>query len=556
MLEHIQVRDLVIVQKLSLDLSPGMTALTGETGAGKSILIDALGLALGAKADKSMIRAGCAKAEVNVRFDLSGQPAILQWLQENELESGQECILRRVLVREGRSRSFINGRPAPLQLLADLGSQLVDIHGQHEHQTLLKSPLQRRLLDAWAGHQPLLESLSSCYQAWRNASRELEQLRQQTAEGNQRLDYLRFQIAEFEQLALAEGDLEQLDQEQRRLANAEHLGAELNQLLALLFDNDSAAQPLLAKGSIIVEQLSDLFDDLRPAAELLESARIQVEEAASLLREAADRIEYNPERLAEVDRRLGEIHQLARKHRVEPRQLPELFSRLQLEVETLNNAEATLSQLELDVEREQRAYLKIAEKLSRKRIEAAEKLSCVVTNSMQELGLRGGVFAIQVAPLQADQPTHNGLDQVTFMVSANPGQPLAPLARVASGGELSRISLAIQVATANVGSIPTLIFDEVDVGIGGAVAETVGKLLRRLGKARQVLCVTHLPQVASQAHAHLLVAKESDDRSTRTSIRELNEAQRIEEIARMVSGSRITNQTLAHAQEMIEAAGG
>ncbi len=551
MLQHIQVRDLVIVRELSLELGPGMTALTGETGAGKSILIDALGLVLGNKANKNMIRNGRDQAEINAEFDLGDAPEIKQWLQDNALDSEGECIVRRILVRQGRSRSFINNRPVPATLLAELGSRLVSIHGQHEHQLLVKHGAQRDLLDAYAGHGQLVAKMCETYKEYRLKQQQLQELQRQSLDRAQRLDYLQFQIDELRQLQLQAGELDELAVKQRQLAHADQLGNDLAELIQLLFDDEHGIQSRLAHACVQLEQLVNLDKQLQPATELLDSARIQAEEASSLLQNAASHIESNPQLLTEIDQRLGEIHELARKHRIPAKELPELLDKLSREQDGLENADITLAQLEQEVRDLEKSSLAAAKKLTRSRTRASVRLGKTIAKSMQQLGLEGGIFALDITPLPEAQLCANGADRVTFLVSTNPGQPLAPLARVASGGELSRISLAIQVATANCGKIPTMIFDEVDAGIGGATAETVGKLLRQLGTQNQVLCVTHLPQVASQANRHLQVSKSTNGKTTQTRIITLDKEQRVEEIARMLGGVSITRQTLAHAREMI-----
>lgn len=552
MLQYIQVKDLVIVRELALELTPGMTALTGETGAGKSILIDALGLVLGNKADKGMIRNGRDQAEINAEFDLHSIPEIRQWLQDNALDSEDECIVRRILVRHGRSRAFINNRPVPATLLSELGSKLVSIHGQHEHQLLMKNSAQRELLDAYAGHEALFSAMRDAYREYRLKQQQLQELQQQSLDRAQRLDYLQFQIDELRQLQLQPGELEELAAKQRRLANAEQLGSDLSALLQQLFDDEQGTQPGLAHACVQLEQLVNLDASLQPASELLESARIQVEEAVSLLQDQASQVEANPQLLAEIDQRLADIHELARKHRISARELPGLLEKLSGEQDNLENADITLAQLEQEVRDLEKASTAAAEKLSASRAKAATQLEKIITRSMQQLGMKGGSFRVEITSLPDAQYTATGMDQITFLVNTNPGQSLAPLAKVASGGELSRISLAIQVATANCSQIPTLIFDEVDVGIGGAIAETVGKLLRQLGTQNQVLCVTHLPQVAAQANQHLQVSKSTDGKITETRISPLNQEQRVEEIARMLGGANITKQTLAHAREMVK----
>ncbi len=551
MLQHIQVKNLVIVRDLSLTFAPGMTALTGETGAGKSILIDALGLILGNKPDKSMIRNGSDQAEISAEFDLSHSSQVTQWLQQNALDSEDECIVRRILVRQGRSRAFVNNRPVPAALLTELGNKLVSIHGQHEHQLLMKVSAQRELLDAYANHQDLLDRTRDSFREYRLKQQQLQELQRQSLDRAQRMDYLQFQISELKQLQLQPGELEELANKQKRLAHAEQLGSDLSDLIQLLQNDAQGIQSQLSHACVQVEKLTPLDEQLLPAAELLDSARIQVEEALTTLQDSASQIELNPQLLQQIDARLGDIHELARKHRVSPSELTPLLNKLLQELQDLENADITLAQLEQDVRVLAKRSMESARSLSASRIKAAEKLQKNLSKSMQELGLKGGRFAVEITALDETQVTANGMDKITFMVSTNPGQPLAPLAKVASGGELSRISLAIQVATSNCSQIPTLIFDEVDVGIGGAIAETVGKLLKKLGASNQVLCVTHLPQVASQANQHMQVKKKTDGKTTETRIVPLDDKQRVEEIARMLGGSNITRQTLAHAREMI-----
>ncbi|WP_457674399.1 DNA repair protein RecN [Thiolapillus sp.] len=551
MLQHIQIRDLVIVRELALELQPGMTALTGETGAGKSILVDALGLVLGNRADRDMIRSGCDQAEISAVFDISRQPRVRAWLEEQALDSDGECILRRVLARKGRSRAFVNGRPLPQALLAELGGLLVSIHGQHEHQTLMRPATQRRLLDAWAGHDKLLQAMADGYRQFSELGQQLRNLREQARERGRHLDYLQFQIGELEELAPAPGEVEELARRQRRLAHAEELAGALNGLVQALYEDDAAAHPELARACTRLEELGRLDEDLQPALELLDSARIQVEEAVSLLRDQAAGIEFNPGLLEETDARLARFHELARKHQVAADELPALLQQLREESTALENADQTLADLERQVRDQQEICLRAAERLSRSRQKAAKKLSDIITASMQELGMEGGRFSVEVTQQPEEKLGASGRDEICFMVSANPGQPLAPLARTASGGELSRISLAIQVATTSGTDLPTLIFDEVDSGIGGATAETVGRLLRELGEDCQVLCVTHLPQVAAQAHQQLRVSKQTDGRQTETTIEPLDADQRVEEIARMLGGAKITERTLDHAREMI-----
>ena len=550
MLSRIAIRNLVIVTELELEFAPGMTALTGETGAGKSILIDALGLALGDKADSGLIRQGADRAEVAVTFEPApGSPA-LAWLAEHDLADEETCILRRVLVRDGRSRGSINGSPVPVSMLRELGALLVDIHGQHAHQALRSPSAQRALLDGYAGLERDLESVATAYRAWREAQSHLDTLRAAASERAARLDYLAFQVGELEAVACSPEALQDLETEHARLANAGRLLQDCGQLLASLGDDDPSAQQVVDHAVHALVELSQVDPELAEVRELLEGVSIQLDEAVRGLRRYLDRVEPDPERLAAIDQQLGRLHDAARKHRVAPAALAELLDRLQEEIAGLENADARGEAIAREAEAQQLAYLDRARALGASRLQAAERLGATVTTSMQTLGMAGGQFAVQCEAVP-DKAGPHGFDRVQFLVTANPGQPLAPLNSVASGGELSRIGLAIQVATADCGQVPTLIFDEVDVGIGGAVAEIVGQLLRRLGGSRQVLCVTHLPQVAAQAHRQLGVRKSSDGRSTETRIEALGDDARVAEIARMLGGVTITEQTRLHAREMI-----
>jgi DNA repair protein RecN (Recombination protein N) len=551
MLTQITVEDLVIVSRLELELAAGMTALTGETGAGKSILIDALGLTLGDKADATMIRSGRERAEISVAFDVARNPDARAWLDEQSLDDGDDCVVRRVLVRSGRARAFINGRAVSSGQLRALGELLVDIHGQHAHQSLLRATAQRSLLDGYADHQALVSALSERYRAFRDLDARWKTLSEARSEREERLELLRFQIDELGELALGEHELDELDAEQRRLANQGQLQATAAALVDLLYEGEQSLRDGLGQATSDLATLTGIDPQLRETAELVDGATVQIEEAAANLRHYLDTLEMDPARLQAVEARIGRIHDLARKYRVAPAQLNAFFAERQQELGTLEQADQSLDALARERDEARAALLEQAERLSASRSQAARRLSETVTAAMQELGMAGGRFEVEVSAGGAEALSSQGFDRVTFLVSANPGQPLQPLAKVASGGELSRISLAIQVATAEVGGIPTLVFDEVDVGIGGGVAEIVGRLLNRLGGSRQVLCVTHLPQVAAQAHQHLKVQKYAEEGLTLTEITALDAEQRVDEVARMLGGTEITATTRAHAAEML-----
>jgi DNA repair protein RecN (Recombination protein N) len=555
MLTTIHIRDFAIIDQLEVELEAGMTALTGETGAGKSILVDALGLALGDRADSGVIRHGSDRAEITASFDLGDSRDAQSWLEQQDLADGGECMIRRVITGEGRSRGYINGRPVPMQSLKELGQRLVDIHGQHEHQSLLRRETQRQLLDDYAGNAALATELHTTHGQWKNKTAELEALRTAAADRTARAELLRFQVRELEELALGEGETQAVDDEHRRLANAGQLLETCQSALAGLYEGEDTVHDRLSRIAGELESLCALDTALAPARDLLSEASIQLQEAVDVLRRYSDRLDLDPGRLAWLEQRLATIHNLSRKHHVAADELPALLETLSRELNSLEHADEQLSGLQDEIEALRRAYDEQAAALSRRRREAAGKLNRQVTAALQELGMAGARFEIAIQPVEPPRPAANGNDVIEFTVSTNPGQPFGSLARIASGGELSRISLAIQVVLAHSTRIPTLIYDEVDTGIGGAVAEVVGRQLRTLGDVRQVLCVTHLAQVAAQAHHHLQVSKHTGKDHTRTAIQPLPKPQRIEEIARMLGGVDVSEQSRAHAEEMIGRAG-
>jgi len=553
MLTHLQIRDFALVEKLELELGQGMTVLTGETGAGKSILLDALGLTLGNRADTGLIRHGASRAEITVEFELADRPEVWGWLEEHDLDDETACHIRRTIAVDGRSRSYINGRSAPLQLLRELGEMLVDIHGQHEHQSLLRRDMQCQLLDGYAGHGKLLTGLTALYRDWREFQDKLEQLRQAEQDRDARLGLLSYQVHELDALGLSVDELPELEREHQRLANASQLLDECQLALDLLYENEElSASSLLDQAVQHLQSLQMVDNTLQGVVELLSSAVIQIEEAAGELRHYLSDVELNPQRLRWVEERLSTTYELARKHHVEAGQLAALLPGLQQQLLELEQVEIHLAELRQSIDAAHADYLQSAKKLSANRRKAAKQLGKAVTENMQLLGMEGGCFEIRLIPLESEEPSELGQERIEFLVSANPGQPLKPLAKVASGGELARISLAIQVIAAQNASIPTLIFDEVDVGIGGGVAEIVGRQLRALGKYCQVLCVTHQPQVAALALHHLQVSKQTRDGKTLTMIQLLDSEQRVHELARMAGGIEMTDQTLSHAREMIE----
>lgn len=551
MLTHLQIRDFAIVEYIELELSAGMTAVTGETGAGKSIMVDALGLLLGDRADSGVVRHGAERAEISAAFDLEQLPAAQDWLAERDLDADRDCWLRRTIGRDGRSRAYINGTPLPLASLRDLGERLVDIHGQHEHQSLMKRDAQRALLDAFAGLGAELEQLASAFQSWAHIRRQIDELEQRSAEREARLDMLRYQARELEELGLGPDELSQLEDEHRRLANAGRLLDSSQRVLDTLYENDAcSAQSLLGHAAAELGELASVDASLLPSTELLNSALIQVQEASDELRRYVSRLDLDPRRLEWLENRLAEIQALARKHRQRPEDLPALLEHLRTELDELEHSEQHADDLGRQLKDTEVEYRRIAERVGAQRSHSAAELGQQVSAAMHELGMPGGRFAVELT--QIDKPSANGLQSVEFLVSANPGQPLRALAKVASGGELARISLALQVITAHGAQASTLIFDEVDTGIGGGVAEIVGRRLRELGRHGQVLCVTHLPQVAAQADHHLFVRKATDGESTHTTVASLSNKERVHEIARMLGGVEITASTLTHAREMLK----
>ncbi|RRW49689.1 DNA repair protein RecN [Stutzerimonas stutzeri] len=555
MLVHLSVHNYAIVEHLDLELKRGMSVISGETGAGKSIMLDALGLTLGDRADSSVVRIGADKADILASFDLDDIPDARAWLAERDMDSEGPCILRRVITAEGRSRGYINGTPCPQGDLKALGELLIDIHSQHEHQSLLKTDTHRRLLDEYSGSQDLARQVQLAAQRWRQTRQTLERLSNSSDEQRARHQLLSYQLEELENLALGEHELEQLEQEHKNLANAEQLLGACRQVMELCSESD--AGNVLSALTSSLQRLTAFQNQpqaLSEAVNLLASAQIQVEEAIGELNRFVDHFDADPERQQMLEERLDTIYTLARKHRVQPSELPNLHQQLLEELEGLNADDEAVERLGEELAAYARHYEEKAGELSRNREAAAEQLASAVEAEIQRLGMPGGRFSVQLKPAAEGEYTPYGLEQVEFLVSANPGQPLRPLAKVASGGELSRISLAIQVITAQTSRVPTLVFDEVDVGIGGPTAEIVGQLLRRLGERGQVLTVTHLPQVAAQGHHHLFVHKARDTDETRTAVTELDQAGRVEEIARMLGGVDLTEQSLAHARQMVTSA--
>jgi len=550
---HFSVRDFAIVDALELEFERGFTTLTGETGAGKSILVDALELALGGRADSDVVRAGSERAEVVAEFAVERLPAVRAWLAETALEGDEDrLLLRRVVDRGGRSRAFINGTAATIQQLGEVGELLVDIHGQHAHQSLVRPTAQRELLDGHAGLAATVREVGTAYREWqRLAKLRTEQETHAAARAAER-EQLAWQVDELRKLAARPGEWDEIQAEQSRLAHAASLIEGARAALDAISESEAAASGAIAAAASRLRALTGYDSGLAEPVALLDGATAQIEEAAYALRRYADKVELDPARLADVERRLDALHSTARKFRVGPETLPEVAERLAARLAELEAASDPDALREQEAAAKQR-YSELAAKLSAERRQAATKLARQVTAAMKELAMAGGKFEAALRPIEAGSAQGN--ESVEFLVSTNPGVEPRPLAKVASGGELSRISLAIQVITAKAAAVPTLVFDEVDSGIGGAVAEVVGRKLKLLGNERQVLCVTHLAQVAAQADHQWSVAKLTVSGATRSRVTVLAEAERVEEVARMLGGMKITETSREHAREMLRSAG-
>lgn len=551
MLTQLTVSNYAIAERVELQFNKGMTALTGETGAGKSIVLDALGLAMGGRADAGAVRHGAKRADITASFDISNIPEAGKWLESHDLDEKSECILRRTISKDGRSKAFINGQPSPLSQLKELGGLLMDIHSQHQHQSLLRKETHRKLLDEFAGAEQLAEQTKAAWKNWHQTQQKLQQRHQNADETEAKLQLLRYQVEELDRLALEDGEQEALEQEQTKLSQADAILHSSHQAALLCTEDESSAANSLRQALQLLEQMPVEVPELADTLQMLNEAQIQISEAGDNLRRFVDDYEADPARLAEVEERLSAVYQMARKHRIGPEELPELHQRLRDELEDLDGGAGSLEQLEAELEQYKTEFDAVAAQLSAKREQAAAELDQRIAHELAQLSMPSVQFVSHLNRDKEAEPAPNGLEDIEFLVSANPGQPARPLAKVASGGELSRISLAIQVVVAQTSTTPTLVFDEVDVGIGGGTAEVVGRLLRSLGSNGQVLCVTHLPQVAAQSHQHLFVSKFTEKEATFSRIEALNDQGRVDEVARMLGGVDMTEQTIAHAKEMV-----
>ena len=551
MLCQLSINNFAIVRFLELDFKAGMTSITGETGAGKSIAIDALGLCLGNRADANTIRPGATKAEVSARFSLSDIPLAKRWLEDHDLELDNECILRRTINSDGRSRAYINGNPVPLAQIKSLGQLLIGIHGQHAHHAMLKSEHQLTLLDSYANHKMLLDSVSASYHRCKTIEKELQQLELAQHERLARKQLLQYQVEELNEFAISAGEFETIEAEHKKLANSTALIELCRSQLQILQENDQGSVESLLNTSISQGQDLESYDaELGSVVAMLNEALIQVQESSSELERYLDGLELDPEYFEQLELRISKALQLARKHHVNAAELYTHHQALLTELNDLDSDEDKLDEIRNQLSNSQQAYLNHARKLSQSRNRYAKELDKKVTQSIHELSMPKGKFSIAVNFNESVISPH-GCDGIEFLVTTNPGQPLQPIAKVASGGELSRIGLGIQVITAKKVATPTLIFDEVDVGISGPTAAVVGRMLRSLGESTQVFCVTHLPQVAGNGHQHMFVNKSSKAGKTETSMVQLDKEQRVEELARLLGGDTITSNTLANAKELL-----
>lgn len=551
MLEHLHIENFAIIENLDLDLSSGMTVITGDTGAGKSIVIDALDIALGHRADSKFIREGAARCEINASFDTTHCKNAQLWLQENELENDNTCIIRRVITSDGRSKNYINGRAVTLQQLRLLALELIQIHAQHEHYALLKRDEQRHILDRFAQHADLLASIRNGYQAWRESYDAWQALLALGESDRGKIDFLSYQLQEIKALQMRDNELDALHQEQKKLSHSQELVMALSTAVDAIHKNsDNTIVSTVLRLHRDLSAYQKILPELNNTLNLLNGAAVHLEEASTELNTLLKDMPLNPKRLQEVETRLHNIHNLARKLHVPAEQLLELQQKLTLELDSLQNLDEKSLELEKIVIERKAQYQVLAEKLSASRLKAAQKLGVQMSAYLQKLSLPHGQFKVVFAEA-ATTPTAYGLDQLEFYIQTNVGQTPQPLAKIASGGELSRVSLALQLISSQQDNTPTLIFDEIDVGIGGKTADVVGQLLRQLGEKTQVICITHQPPVAARGHHHLRIEKEHGN-TTASRLLALDPEQRILEIARMLGGKSHT--AVAHAKELLELA--
>jgi DNA repair protein RecN (Recombination protein N) len=551
MLTHIFIKNFAIVDTLEIDFTQGLSVLTGETGAGKSLWVDAINLALGQRADSSWIRPGTERTEITVTFNISSLPAAVKWLQTEALDQENECILRRVITKSGSSRSTVNGSPIPLQRIRELSELLIQVHGQHQQQHLLQSDKQRQLVDDFAGNHSTLKSIKALYKQWRFTQDEIDKLLSSSNNKDQEIDFLKYQLTELSQLDFKDGEWQTLSRQHQQLHNAKSLLEQLNQAIDLTVEHENVS------ASQLIQQAIHQLDDIKIAdpqlvviRDLLNTAAIHINEAGNELASYRSSFDVNCNNAEEIESRLSLIYDLSRKHHCNPEDLTKLHQSLQLKLDNLLSIDEKVATLRLHQTQLEEQYQKLATTLTNRRKKAAKKLEKHVSESMRTMDIQDGEFHIDFESLD-NKPTPSGNEKITFLVQTNAGQGIQPLHKIASGGEISRISLALHVLTASQEETPTLVFDEVDVGISGKTAAIVGQLLRKLGSHTQVLCITHLPQVAANGHHHYKINKTSDGKQTQTNIEKLDSQQRIDEIARLIGGTKITAQSRAHASELL-----
>lgn len=554
MLTQVDIHNLITIEKLQLDLLAGTTIITGESGVGKSILIDAIELALGGRATGDLVRVGEEKADICLTFDLTHSPDARAWLKNYDLAADtDECLIRRTLYKDGRSRCYINQMPTTLQPLREFSEFLINIHGQHEHQTLLKSDTQRVFLDRYAGQEDTTHQVHALSSEWHALKREMAELKARADERSSMTEFLKFQLNELAELHLSQNEFETLDLEHKQLANAEGLLHHLQQAILRLSEQEGQNVVSFLNETIrTLEQVQTVDPKIAGWIETLNNALIQITDVETDLYRYHGSIEIDPEQLQRTEQRLSTLFNLARKHKIDPPELYDFEQKMQKELQELEQSDERLGALAASMQAVEKEYFAVANELTKTRMQAAKNLEKEITETMRTLSLPHGKFHIEFEPLEKNSLPPHGLEKITFQIQTNPDHPLQPLAKIASGGELSRISLAIHIATAKQQSLPALIFDEIDVGVSGHTAEMIGKLLRQLGETLQIFCITHAPQVAAQGHHHLNVKKSIKNNVTYTTIKTLSFEEKVTEIARMLGGIEITDKTLAHAKEILE----
>jgi len=552
MLKSIFIKNFAIIDELELDFYDGMSVLTGETGAGKSIIIDALNLALGNRADRSVARLQNENVEVVATLENKNSKEAENWLKEHDLDDGDECVLRRVINKDGKSKAYINNSPSSVTALRALGNLFVDVYGQHEHQSLMRIDMQRQLLDGFANTNKRLEKLATIFRLWQSLKNQLRIAESNQTDSLAKLELLRYQFQELQELNLQSDEYEEINEKFTRLNNSKELNENSMRISQQLAgDGDNSIYDNLSTLISDAEKYAAIDENLTEPLETLRSIHIQTKEVATSLRNYSEKISSDPKELNILEDRITAIEEISRKHKIKPNKLVSMHASIKNELDGLESNHEDPEKIKVSIKEAEQVYRSTAKKISSARKKAANELNERITESMQALGMQGGRFHIKIEPKKSTELTLNGLDEIQFLVNTNPGQSLRALNKVASGGELSRLSLAIQMATSNNLEIATLIFDEVDTGVGGATAEIVGKHLRKLGNNAQVFCVTHLPQVAAQSHHHYKVNKFEKNESIATEINHLSEEDRIEELARMLGGVELTKNTQEHAKELL-----